>query len=75
MLRRGQVHGIAGRLARLENRVSARRSIPLAVRRPGGILETADGRIFPSLAAIMAETGQDKAPLVIEPDMPEEARK
>lgn len=31
MLRRGAVHGIAGRLARLENRVSARRAVPLAI--------------------------------------------
>lgn len=66
MLRRGQVHGIAGRLARLENRVSARRSIPLAVRRAGGILEAADGRVFPDVSAIMDTT----APLVIGPEMP-----
>ena len=72
MFRRGAVHGIAGRLARLENRVSARRAVPLAIRRPGGIIETADGRMFPDVAA---ETGQDRPPLVIGPEMPGDAAK
>lgn len=54
MFRRGAVHGIAGRLARLENR------------------ETADGRMFPDVAA---ETGQDRPPLVIGPEMPGDAAK
>lgn len=60
--RRGCVHG---RLALLENRVAAGWSIPLAVRR-GGILEASDGRLFPTMAALLSATGQKKRPLVIE---------
>lgn len=55
MLRRGHVHGIAGRLSRLENRVAASRVIPLAVRRHG-VLDASDGRFFPDLAGLMAAT-------------------
>lgn len=64
MLRRGALHGIAGRLVHLENRVAASRAVPLAIRRHG-VLEASDGRVFPGLAALMEATGQDVAPMVI----------
>lgn len=69
MLRRGAVHGIAGRLARLENRQAARCAIPLAIRRDGALVAH-DGRRFDALAVLMAETSQAKPPLVIGPEMP-----
>ena len=65
MLRRGQVHGIHGRLEALEARQASRRVIPLAIRRHG-ILEASDGRLFPTMAALLAATGQTRPPLAIE---------
>lgn len=68
--RRGALHG---RLALLEARVAAGRSVPLAIRRHG-VLEASDGRLFPDLAALLAVTGQRRPPLVISgPEAPLEA--
>lgn len=69
-----QRRSLAARLARLEARHASRCAIPLAVRRHG-VLEASDGRIFPSVAAIMAMTGQTKAPLIVEPAVQVDAAK
>ena len=63
--RRGALHGIAGRLALLENRVAASRVIPLAVAGHGGLTALPGGRKFATMADMMEATGQDVAPMVI----------
>jgi hypothetical protein len=68
MLRRGQVHGIAGQLADLRNRVDALRPVvPLVIARVDGTC-WATGREWPSLDAMRAELAkeQDKMPLVVQ---------
>ena len=63
-MQRRSLPSIAARLTLLESRQAQKHVIPLCIDR-NGILEASDGRRFPSIAALMAATGQTRPPLVI----------